>query len=59
MTVFERKKINFQITFEHPGVKHPGTPKTITFLPAHKSEMFTLFAGESSNKSAFGILSPS
>lgn len=55
----KQRKINFEITFEQPGVKHPGTPKTITFFPAHKSAMFTLFAGESSNKSALGILSPS
>lgn len=46
-------------TFEQPGVNAPGTAKRITFLPAHKSAIFTLFAGESSNRSADGILSPS
>lgn len=47
------------LTLEHPGVKAPGTAKMMTFLPAHRSAMFTLLAGESSNKSMFGTLSPS
>lgn len=45
-------------TLEQPGVKAPGTAKRITFLPAHKSATLTLLAGESSNKSIFGTLSP-
>lgn len=49
----------FLITFEQPGVNAPGTANKITFLPAHSSAMFTLFAGESSNKSTLGTLSPS
>lgn len=48
-----------KLTFEQPGVKAPGTANITTFFPAHNSAMFTLFAGESSNKSKLGILSPS
>lgn len=46
------------VTFEHPGVNAPGTAKMTTFLPAHKSAMFTRLAGESSYKSMLGTLSP-
>lgn len=47
-----------KFTFEQPGVNAPGTANNTTFLLAHKSAMFTLFAGESSYKSTLGILSP-
>lgn len=41
------------------GVKAPGTANKMTFLLAVNSLMFILFAGESSNNSTDGILSPS
>lgn len=41
------------------GVKAPGTANKITFLFAVKSPMLILLAGESSNNSIDGILSPS
>jgi hypothetical protein len=45
-------------TFEHPGVKAPGTAKMMTFLLAQRSEMLTLLAGEASKRSTLGTLSP-
>jgi len=50
--------LNEFLTFEQPGVNAPGTPKNITFLPFVSSAVFILLAGESSNKSTDGNLSP-
>lgn len=36
------------VTLEHPGVKAPGTPKTIIFLFAATTAKFTVFVGLSS-----------
>lgn len=47
------------LTFEQPGVNAPGTANKTTFLFAHNSAIFILLAGESSNKSTLGTLSPS
>lgn len=41
------------------GVNAPGTANKIIFLFALNSAMLILFAGESSNSSTLGILSPS
>ena len=41
------------------GVKAPGTANKTTFLLAVKSAILILLAGESSNNSTDGILSPS
>lgn len=46
------------LTLEQPGVKAPGTPNMITFLLDVNSQVLILLAGESSNKSTDGILSP-
>ena len=45
-------------TLEQPGVKAPGTPKMITFLPAVISAILTFVAGVFSYKSTLGSLSP-
>lgn len=45
-------------TFEHPGVKAPGTAKITIFFPDAIFARFTLFAGESSKRSTAGSLSP-
>lgn len=54
----QRNIYKFAHTFEQPGVYAPGTANKTTFLLAHKSAIFTLFAGESSYRSTLGILSP-
>lgn len=46
-------------TFEHVGVKAPGTPNKMPFLPANKSAMLTLLPGLSSYKVTLGNLVPS
>lgn len=46
------------LTFEHPGVKAPGTAKMINFFPAEIWAKLTLFVGLFSNKSTEGSLSP-
>jgi len=45
-------------TLEQPGVKAPGTPKMITFLPLTRSPVLILLAGESSKRSTEGRESP-
>jgi hypothetical protein len=45
-------------TLEQPGVNAPGTPNTTAFLLPISSAKFTLLAGEPSNNSTAGILSP-
>lgn len=52
------RQIQISLTFEHPGVKAPGTANKTTFLFALNAARFTLLAGESSNTSTLGILSP-
>ena len=45
-------------TFEHPGVKAPGTAKRTPFLPANMSFMFTKVFGVPSCSSNEGRTSP-
>lgn len=52
------KKNILKITFEHPGVKAPGTANTTIFLPVAIFARFTFFVGESSKRSIAGSLSP-
>jgi hypothetical protein len=49
---------NLEVTFEHPGVNAPGTPKIMIFFPLEASDKLTLFAGVFSYKSTVGRLSP-
>lgn len=54
----QRAFIGYSCTFEQPGVKAPGTPKIIIFLPAANEDMLTFSAGDASNRSTLGSLSP-
>lgn len=55
---FLTSSLLIMITLEQPGVKAPGTAKTITFLPDDNSAKFTLLVGKSSYKLTDGMLSP-